>query len=261
MVTINYKGRLGNTIFQYCLGRIIAEKLNYKLNGKLNEFTYATELHGKEFSNPVDVLSNHVIDLDAILDNKTDRKILLNGYFHDIKYFYNFKNEISNWLRINNSYRIPNSNDLVLHVRGGDQYNKVPHPQQPIVPFSFYKNIIENETFDKLYVVTEFSSDIMVKKLSKNYKLEIISQSPIEDYYFMLNSKKLVLSLSTLPWWAGWMSNAEKIYFPLYGFWHPNSIRTDVNLIVNENRYIYKDLGVMDNWYSSKKQIRDLFKN
>ena len=31
MVEVKYIGRLGNNLFQYCLGRIIAEGLGYKL--------------------------------------------------------------------------------------------------------------------------------------------------------------------------------------------------------------------------------------
>jgi len=259
MINIKYKGRLGNNIFQYCLGRIIAEKLNYKLVGKLDNFTNCIELDGQNFSYPIQTLLMHNIDINKILNNKESRKIILKGYFHNITYYFNSKNKIKKWLEIDNSYRIPTAEDLVLHVRGGDIYNKNPNCNHPPVPFYYYKNIIESESFNKLYIVTEFTSDIMVKKLSEKYKSEIISQSPIEDYFFMLNSKKLVLSLSTLSWWSGWMSNAEKIYFPMYGFWHPNSIRTDVNLVVNEDRYIYKDLGVMDNWNASVEQIKNLY--
>lgn len=261
MVYINYKGRLGNNIFQYCLGRIIAENLKFKLVGKLNDFSNAIEFDGRSFLNPIESLSGHDIDFNNIINNKNERKIILNGFFQNINYYLNSKEKINEWLKINKQYRVPNSKDLVLHVRGGDLYNKFPHVQYPPLPFVYYKNIIESESFDKLYIVTENVSDIIVDKLNKNFKLEIISQSPVEDYFFMLNSKKLVLSVSTLSWWSGWMSLAEKIYFPMYGLWHPNSIRKDVNLIVDEDRYIYKDLGVMDNWCASEEQIKNLLKD
>jgi hypothetical protein len=42
------------------------------------------------------------------------------------------------------------------------------------------------------------------------------------------------------------------------GFWHPKGQRKDVNLLVNEDRYIYCNLGVRDDWISSQKQIRSL---
>ena len=48
---------------------------------------------------------------------------------------------------------------------------------------------------------------------------------------------------ATFSWLAAWLSDAEKIYFPLIGDWHPNSPRSkEINLWTDEERYIYYDM-------------------
>lgn len=42
------------------------------------------------------------------------------------------------------------------------------------------------------------------------------------------------------------------------GFWHLKGERKDVNLFVNEKRYIYCDLGTKDDWRAYKEQINSL---
>ena len=56
MISVNYAGRLGNNIFQYCFGRILAEELGYMMNKNLSEFEYAKEVNGSNFSSPIEIL-------------------------------------------------------------------------------------------------------------------------------------------------------------------------------------------------------------
>lgn len=50
MIKINYIGRLGNNIFQYCFGRIIAEELKYSIDRNLDLFENAIKINGLNFS-------------------------------------------------------------------------------------------------------------------------------------------------------------------------------------------------------------------
>lgn len=40
MISVNCAGRLGNNIFQYCFGRILAEELGYTMNKNFEYYTY-----------------------------------------------------------------------------------------------------------------------------------------------------------------------------------------------------------------------------
>lgn len=260
MISVNYAGRLGNNIFQYCFGRILAEELGYMMNKNLSEFEYAKEVNGLNFNSPIEVLEGHQIDLDGIVSNKNPRAIILNGFFQRSEYFIKYKDKINEWLSLKNkNFKKPNEYDLVVHVRGGDLLNQNPNCNHVPAPLYYYTNIIDSSKYEKLYIVCESPNDIIAKELNSIYPdSEIISQSPIEDYYFINHSKYIVLSLSSLSWWAAFLSDAKKIYFPMTGFWHPKGERKDVNLLVNEYRYVYCDLGVKDDWISSKEQIDSL---
>ncbi len=257
MVNIHPKGRLGNLMFQYALSRIISERMDYATDMDL-PFDNAKMLRGRICKGSVQKLTGHTIDLKAIFDNKKDRRIFLQGYFQQLRYYAYHKEEIKQWFHIKENYRKPGMGDLVIHVRGGDLYRKGCNIQHVPCPYSYYKSIIDKSEYDKLFIVTERPDDIIVQKIHVNYKSEIISQSVLEDYYFMLHASKLVMSVCTIVWWAAWLGKAKEVHFPLLGFWHPESVRKDIDLIVKDNKYIYHDLGVMDHWNASDEQIEKL---
>lgn len=258
MINIHPKGRLGNLMFQYALGRIIAEHKDYAMDMEL-PFDNAKKLSGKHVRTPVDKLTEHRIDLQAILADKSHRRIFLQGFFQRVEYYEPYKEQIREWFKIKENYRKPGFNDLVLHVRGGDLYNKGGNTQHTPLPYSYYKQVIDLVPYNKLFIVTERPEDIVVQKIHKEHKSEIISQTVEKDYYFMLHARHLALSICTIAWWAGWLGEAT-VHFPLTGYWHPSSIRNEINLLVDGNRYKYYDLGVQDHWYASDEQIKELLK-
>jgi hypothetical protein len=259
MINIHPKGRLGNQMFQYCLARIISEQLDYATDMEL-PFKNAKILKGKIVKSPVEQLNGHEIDLKGVLSNKKNRRIYLNGYFQQYEYYKDYKKEIQKWFEITEGYKKPGINDLVVHVRGGDLYNKGGNTQHTPCPLSYYTSIIQQTYYRRLFIVTENPDDIIVQAIQKRHSCKIISQSVIEDYYFMFHATKLVLSVCTIAWWAGWLGNATEVHYPLLGYWHHDSVRNEINLRVSEQRYIYYDLGVQDNWQASDEQIENLLK-
>ena len=256
MINIHPSGRLGNLMFQYALARIIADDKDYATDLEL-PFKNAKMSKGKRVRTPLDKFTGHRIDLKNILADKSHRRIFLHGFFQRVEYYEPYKEKIRKWFAINEDYRKPGENDLVIHVRGGDLYKRHGNSQHTPLPFSYYKGIIESMDYEKLYIVTERKDDIIVQRIHKAYDSEIISQSIMQDYYFMLHARHLVLSVCTIAWWAGWLGEAT-VHFPLTGYWHPDSVRSDINLRVYSNRYIYYDLGIQDNWSASEEQIKEL---
>lgn len=258
MINIHPKGRLGNLMFQYALSRIIAEDKDYATDMEL-PFENAKILSGKHVSKPVEKLTGHDVGLKGLLRDKSHRRIFLQGFFQRVEYYEPYQDKIKEWFKIKENYRKPGDKDLVVHVRGGDLYNKGGNAQHTPLPYNHYKQIIETVSYENLFIVTERPNDLVVQKIHKEHKSEIISQNVLQDYYFMLHAKHLVLSVCTIAWWAGWLGEAT-VHFPLTGFWHPHSVRDEINLRVYSNRYIYYDLGVQDNWTASDEQIENLLK-
>ena len=155
MISIKYNGRLGNQIYQYCFGRILSNKLGMDLVSSLDYFPRADKIStGKSIHRPQIVLSGHKIDLDSLSPNFGYH---LDGYFQRFDYYKDYKKEIKEWLKIEENYRKPGANDLVVHVRGGDlyQWNRPDpvHPQHIPLSLKHYVNAIDKSKFKKLFIV------------------------------------------------------------------------------------------------------------
>lgn len=261
MIDVRYIGRFGNNVFQYLIGRIIHEKLNYAITTSPPLYTdVMPHITGRHYFSPVEYLNGNLIDIDGICNNTNDRLIVLDGFFQRYEYFKPYKKQIYDWLKLPISpLESPTDADLVLHVRGGDLLDgngrKEFNNTHPPAPFWYYAEIIENTAFDKLYIVTERKNDIVANKIAKQYDGIIVSQSLYEDFNFLYNAKEIVLSLSTFAWWAAWLSSAEIIHFPFLGMWHPDNNRNHLDLAVNEDRYIYHEIQPVEYWAGTDEQI------
>jgi Glycosyl transferase family 11 len=213
MVEVKYMGLFGNRLYEYCLGRIIAETLGYKLKAEpIPGFTSSGQtVDGLDYSDgAVEELAGMKIDLAAVLNNRTPRKILLRGYFQRYEYFQPYKDLIrKKWLVPDLPPPPPHSDrEIVLHVRRGDYIL-----QGWATPFEFFQNVIELAGCDRVYIVTDAPKDPFFRRFKK-YHPVIVSKSQLEDFAFLRSFKKMVISESTFSWWAAFLSDAETVYMP-----------------------------------------------
>jgi len=244
MIEVRYRDQLGNNLFQYCFGRILAEELGYKLLAEpIPGFPNTNDpIEGKEYTSPVEYIGGHVVDFHSLLRNKEPRKIIVDGYFQRYEYYKPYKRRIKEWLETvntNRKYRI-SQNDFVVHIRGRDF--RIPKPGRGYiraVPFSWYQNILDVNTWDNLYVVTDDPEYQLTQKFVSRYKAKIHSFDVIEDFNFIKSVNKIALSASSFSWWAAWLSEAKQIYIPQVGDWD-SRLRSNIDLIVDdEKRYQY----------------------
>jgi hypothetical protein len=154
VVEVKYSGRFGNNLFQYVLGRIIAEELGYYMSSyqgqEKENFTYSQrEIKGYKIDNPVKTYKGHKIDLYDILTNKDPRKIVLDGYFQRYEYFAGYRKKIQNWLELADIDFNPEPNDVFLHIRRSDfglRHNG------GMLSLNFYSDILNNNSFNKIYI-------------------------------------------------------------------------------------------------------------
>ncbi len=244
MVKLFYSGgRKGNQMMEYSVARIIAESKGYKL--------YADSIEG--FENTKNIVDGNIInnnfyynkhqfrlDMQHILNHKGG--IVLSGYFQRYELIKGHKEKLKNWFYIeNDTWKKPGNNDLVVHIRLGDYKNI----GKNYLGFDYYYNTIKSESFDNCYIVTDEPTHEDIKKLESE-GCKIISNSALEDYYFLRNAKKLVISHSTFSWWAAYLGDAHTIHFPVYsnsdsrGLW---GIGYDLDLIIDDDtRIIYKNI-------------------
>lgn len=139
VIEVRYRGRFGNHLFQYCFGRILAEELGFALRAEpISGFPgTAAEVSGAVHEGPVVVLDGHVVDLPAILRDRSPRRIVLDGYFQRYEYYRPYREPIrAEWLRAADGPSPDiDAGDLALHVRLGDYVAA----HDAALPFSYYE--------------------------------------------------------------------------------------------------------------------------
>jgi hypothetical protein len=155
-VEVRFIRRLGNNLFQYCLGRIIAEALDYELvcvwpgspasvaHHERTSGLWATlpglsahfpnaplHLTGKRVLVPQERYvfgernwSGQGLPLRTILACRDDRRIVLSGFFQRMEYYTPHRDKIRTWLRpsLVNSDFSPRITDAVVNIRRGLDY-------------------------------------------------------------------------------------------------------------------------------------------
>ena len=247
MIRVIYRGRLGNNLFQYCLGRILSTELQLNLQADpIAGFprTGATRRRWLPLlTRRVRTLTGHEVDLDAVLADRGASRIVVDGFFQRYEYYRGFKDVIRNeWLRADERLDV-GSEDLTISVRSGDIWQAEgglpPHPDLVGLPFSFYRRIVEGRSWARVHVVTNDPSDLMVRKLVREFDADVKSGGTLADFAFLRSSTHIVASVSSFCWWAAWLSDAASIHFPVLGLLSP-AVRPDVDLRVDdEERYVY----------------------
>jgi hypothetical protein len=234
MIEINYLGRFGNQLFQYAIGRIISEKKNLSIISgnygdpeekeisifKSSEQEQRIIVH----DNPL-VIRGFKLDYDEIFEHSG--KYILYGYFQDYENILPYKDFIKslyNFEKKKDLYRLTD-----YYTSGGS------------LDMDYYMDVIEQS--QKIPVIyTDDSNNPCIQIIKDTYNCKVHNNSSWIDFVELSSYKHICISQSSFSWWAAWLSNAEKIYYPLSSkkYWQHRNDGNDVNLVVtDEDRYIY----------------------
>jgi FkbM family methyltransferase len=226
-------GKLGNQMFQYAALRSLAKKFNYEYcfpskNFKLNDEDldlFDCFLLDNEEKRNTDfyVIESKNPGFDDNIFDKCPNQVDLIGYFQDVRYFENNREDIKKCFTFkDNIFRasqdifnsIPSTGDVIsLHVRRGDYLNFAQHP---VLPLSYYIEALN--FFDENIPVLVFSDDI-----DWAYSQDIFQG---KRFYFSRNSSNAmdlcmqtfctyhIIANSSFSWWGAWLSNSKKVIKP-----------------------------------------------
>tara|TARA_R110002033_G_scaffold74953_1_gene126333 strand:- start:67 stop:864 length:798 start_codon:yes stop_codon:yes gene_type:complete len=146
------------------------------------------------------------------------------------------------------------SSTLVVHIRGGDIFNRNP-AYQTIPgdyvqnPLCFYEKLFKE--FKSVLIVTQDFSNPVIKPLQKKQKVKIISSSVEKDFHWLLRAKNLATSgVGTFAMAAALCSkNIENLFCTdLFdrGHLNPTMIEGKINVEVN-NLTDYIQIGEWKN--------------
>jgi hypothetical protein len=110
------------------------------------------------------------------------------------------------------------NNDLVIHIRSGDIFKKNPHKKYLTPPLSYYINIIEKNSYDNIYLISEDKLNPCINRLLELFPKIIFNlQSLEQDIKIILGANNLVMSYGTfIPQLLNFSSNIKNIYIPSY---------------------------------------------
>jgi len=250
---------LGNKLFIYAGCRILADLLDYNLIVPENSlirrenketgqyenqlFPFKSILNKKQVENPTKFLRDDDVvnfgSIENIINTFPNYGFINESYFSKYDYIKPYKNLVKSYYK---SLTLPSrdNNDIVIMLRNSN------HDWKFSLPDSYYLDILEKESFDNLYISLDHISkhQDLLTKLSKYNP--ILIDSLILDVFSQITSfNKIIACQGTFSFWACFLSNASKIYWPLTQI-GPNSginsndpvISKFVNLQVDdEDRY------------------------
>jgi hypothetical protein len=232
-------GRMGNRMFQYAFGYLLAIQKNVNLiTSGLPNFNIPSTTSNTAPINPIFTrnFGNNCIDLELLLETKRD--IIINSHLQRAEYYLPHRETLRSIFSVETEPSI-NENKLVLHVRETD-YTQI----NCFLGYEYYSNLIKRSNFTDVIIVTDNSNCDTVKQLisdgcilnTEGYvdKFECMSDNRgMIDFMTLLKSENIAISQSSFSWWAAFLGNHKTIYFPdgVNGMWSTTPGPDDIDLI------------------------------
>jgi hypothetical protein len=256
MITVNYSGRFGNNLFQYFLGRIIAEEKKMSIMPYGGQYSHSVDIdhffvtNTRTSSNSSIVIDDSYTSLDQILSYE-DKNYILSGYFQKSRFLEPYREQIKKWFKLKQAPDFePKPNSVAIHIRRSDfGWSQ----NSGMLSLSYYTNILDSSGFENVYVFGGCSHgneqndlDQEVFKALGPYHPTYIQTSGISDFYRLMQFENIIESNSTFCWWASFLSDkAKTIYSPLTV---NGGYRDNDNLKLHDSRYKYVEGVNVQHW-------------
>ena len=233
MIIVNYKGRMGNNMFQYSLGRILAEEMGY--------YFHASAVDGFKKTNttleptgeivmapePIRLRGQHLeidgqrVDIKTFLKRAMGQEVHLEGgFFQRYEHYKSYKDRIRKWFEIEDLNVGQTNNDIIIHLRMGDCILDSLAQDPYIMPFEYYDAALNATSFDRLYICSDphtLDHSLFLEYMEKfsKYNPELLRGDQMEDFRAIKSFNKIIISQSTYSWWAAFLSKASEIFVPV----------------------------------------------
>jgi hypothetical protein len=237
MVTVNYKGRVGNNMIQYMAAYMLAKKHNFILNAQPSHNcglkhhpkhgpTFQVNSNWGEYfkfplySGGTTDKANGRVNIDGrgekpntpyihLLESKNlpPKHYHLDGFFQDSRLLYKYRHEIRDLFTLEYDDKIKSSEVFVAYRIGDMEGNRV------MLPKEYYMEALDIIKPSGGYITSDTPLHPFVVEISKKYNLQIYGDSlePLKVIDFAKNFNNLVLSEGSFNFWMGFLSKGENI--------------------------------------------------
>lgn len=174
---------------------------------------------------------------------------------------YKILQEIKPYLNLGLSTNHPlGDKDLVIHVRYGDIFSEQKvHPGYGQPPFSYYKKVIESDSWDRIYVVFEDLKNPVINLIldyciNNDIRSDVVSGELKSDIDFLLRARNIVAGRGTFM--AGVLALSDcvqQVYIFDSGFSTWGNLNPRVTKITDVTGE-FKRAVLSNNWSNSESQ-------
>lgn len=277
-VEVRYLGHLGNNLFQYALGRIIAEALGQELvcippaegaswaalsrrSGTRHDLTAHADrfadapqhIAGAAVAHPQIryVLgekfhwSGHGLNLAHLLRHGHGHRVVLQGYFQRVEYYHPHRERIRRWLRVR-PVELPctlRPEDVVVNVRRSLDVLLLDWALAP----QYYHEVLAGMSPGRVFVCG-LGLDAALREALAPFHPVYLELPAMAALHLLSTANRLVIANSTFSWWGAYLSEASEIHFPrpVRNIWSRD--RPEMDLEVPEPRYRYVDDAAVESW-------------
>lgn len=184
-------GRLGNSLFQYAVGRAYAESIDA-------EFRSGNWI-GRQLFKGMHEPSSENLFLPVLEDEKLDGRtnVHLHGYFQRLEHIALLRrSKLKEWFQPMDHWK-RKGHDLILHKRRTDYIG------------NDYYAVVSDKSYDDALKTYGYDAS-----QAKVYSCENPESKQYDDFFEIMHSKVIFRSNSTFSWWAAALSDA-KVYSPV----------------------------------------------
>lgn len=215
-VYVNFKGQLGNNLFQYCAGRLLAERNGVSFHGVFPFSDTITEVEPVAAENevPPEGHARTLTDLNAEIPGMILREhehVVLNGWFQRWDWYWPHRDAIKKWFAM--PFVEENLSDAVAHVRLGDYKTSWASGSRIIHP-RWYNECARKAGGLKTWMVMQALNPAYISDLSIDHA-SYTHASECADFHFMRRFSRMIMSNSTFAWWAFFLGHGKRAWvFP-----------------------------------------------